>query len=70
MANDVTAQIRMPKSLRLQAEKLSQADRRSFSDWVRLLIEREVKAAEEASSRGILGGSPEHIRQLMPKLKK
>lgn len=45
MTNDVTAQIRMPGELRKQAEALASADRRSLSDWIRLLIEREVTTA-------------------------
>jgi len=37
-------QIRIDPKLRKKASKVAKAERRSFSDWTRLLIEREVKA--------------------------
>ena len=48
--NDALAQVRMPSELRDRAMKVAEAERRSFSDWTRLLIEREVKAYEKAQT--------------------
>ena len=44
--NNIQVQIRMPKSLRQKADKVAAAESRKFSDWTRLLIEREVKQYE------------------------
>ncbi len=57
--NDRMVQLRMPKQLRKAADRVAQADRRTFSDWARLLIEREVKAYEEKTADATPEETPE-----------
>jgi len=45
--NNIQVQIRMPKQLREKADKVAAANSRKFSDWTRVLIEREVKQYEQ-----------------------
>ena len=41
---DTAINIRIPTDLKAAAEVLAKANRRTLAQWLRLLIEREVKA--------------------------
>lgn len=48
MAKEKVINFRIDSQLKKDAKKLAEADGRSLSNWITLLIEREVKRARKA----------------------
>lgn len=47
MAKEKVINFRIDSALKKEAKKLAEADGRSLSNWITLLIEREVKRARK-----------------------
>ena len=62
MARSAYMNLRVRPALKAKLEKLAKEDRRSFSSYVKMVLEDHVKA-RQASSKGVERNRPKLIRR-------